>query len=287
MLIARSLLLSARDEALSQLLAPGEADEQRRMLGRAATAGWFGHALRWRWARRSLMAAERFLLGGIFAHYLARKRWIEREVRRAMLDGIRQVVVVGAGFDALAWRLREERADVRLFEIDHPATQAAKRAALGSADGLHFLPADLTSELPAVVLSRHPKFRADEPTAVIAEGLTMYFDAPRVLELLGSFAWVAGPGGRVIFSFMEAPDDGSIGFRGESRAVGWWLHLRREPFRWGCARTDLPAFLSAAGLELDVIADHRDLRRDVLIPRRAGDLPLARGECLCLCHPSS
>jgi O-methyltransferase involved in polyketide biosynthesis len=152
--------------------------------------------------------------------------------------------------------------------------------------GPHFLPADLTSVLPAAVLSRHPEFRTDQPSVVIAEGLTMYFDAPRVLELLGSFAWIAGPGGRVIFSFMEAADDGSIGFRGESRAVGLWLRLRREPFRWGCARADLPDFLSAAGLKLDRTAGHHDLRRDILVPRGAGDLPLARGECLCLCHPS-
>src|SRR5690606_20255710 len=100
--------------------APGEDDALRRMSGRAATGGWFGHALRRRWVRRVLMAAERFLLGGIFAHYLARKRWIEREVRRAMADGIRQVVVVGAGFDTLAWRLHEELPNAKFFEFDHP-----------------------------------------------------------------------------------------------------------------------------------------------------------------------
>src|SRR5690606_30494465 len=95
-LIARSILLSARDPELAPLLSPGEEEVTRRMLGTRADGGWFAFAEQHPWARRSLMLAERFLLGGIFAHYLARKRWIEGEVRGAIANGIRQVVVLGA-----------------------------------------------------------------------------------------------------------------------------------------------------------------------------------------------
>ncbi len=284
-LIARSILLSARDPDLSLLLAPGEEEATRQMLGERATGGWFAYAEQHPWAKRALMLAERVLLGGIFAHYLARKRWIEAEVRRAMENGLRQVVVLGAGYDSLAVRLHREFPQVAFFEIDHPATQRSKRETLAPAENLHFLPAELCSELPHEVAASSACFSCGEPSVVIAEGLTMYFHGGRVKELLRSSARLAGGEGRVIFSFMEAADDGSISFRGGNPAIGWWLHLRREPFHWGCRRKDLPEFLRTAGLRLQAIANHRDLRAKILAPRRAPLVRLARGESLCLCQP--
>src|SRR5438132_13323966 len=46
---------------------------------------------------------------------------------------VRQVVILGAGYDTRAARL--VRAGVRFFEVDHPATQAAKRERLGKLVG--------------------------------------------------------------------------------------------------------------------------------------------------------
>ena len=284
-LIARSILLSARDPALSPLLAPGEEEATRLILGHRADGGWFAFAERHAWARRGLMLAERFLLGGIFAHYLARKRWIEGEVRRAIESGVRQIVILGAGYDSLAIRLHREFPEVGFFEIDHPATQRSKRDSMAPAANLHFLSAELSSELPHEVASSSACFSCGDPSIVIAEGLTMYFHGERVTELLRSSARLAGKQGRVILSFMEAAEDGAISFRGENPAVGWWLLLRREPFHWGCQRDDLPDFLEAAGLRLQVLANHRDLRAKILAPRNASLVRLARGESLCLCHP--
>jgi methyltransferase (TIGR00027 family) len=255
------------------------------MLGQRANGGWFAYAEQRPWAKHALMFAERFLLGGIFAHYLARKRWIEGEVRRAMETGVRQIVILGAGYDSLAVRLHREFPHVSFFEIDHPATQRSKRESLAPAENLHFLPAELSSELPHEVAASCAGFSCGEPSVVIAEGLTMYFHGGRVKELLRSSARLAGSEGRVIFSFMEAADDGSISFRGANPVVGCWLHLRREPFHWGCRRKDLPEFLRTAGLRLQAIANHRDLRAKVLAPRRAPLVRLARGESLCLCQP--
>jgi O-methyltransferase involved in polyketide biosynthesis len=122
---------------------------------------------------------------------------------------------------------------------------------------------------------------------VIVEGVTMYLEARRVAALLASCARVAGPSGRVIFSFMEKACDGSLGFRGESSWIGRWLRWRHEPFRWGCTRAALDGFLEPLGLRVCVVADHESLRTEILKPRGAGALPLARGECLCLCESLS
>src|SRR6185436_18086463 len=61
---------------------------------------------------------------------IARTRFIDDLVRRSVADGIRQIVVLGAGFDTRAHRL-PELAAAAVFEVDRPDMQAAKRAVLG------------------------------------------------------------------------------------------------------------------------------------------------------------
>jgi methyltransferase (TIGR00027 family) len=286
LLIARSILLSADLAGHAPLLARGELEAVRHFLGERADRGWFAVAARHRWTRRCLMAVESLLLGGIFAHYLARKRWIEREARRAVEErGIRQLVVIGAGYDTFGWRLCRDHGEVRCFELDHPATQRLKRAAPGTAEGFHLLPADLAVALPEAMLAKCRFFDPGKPALVIVEGVTMYFDATRVADLLASCGRIAGRRGSVIFTFMEKANDGLLGFRGESSWVRRWLRWRKEPFRWACTRVELPGFLNSLGLTPRSLADHQILRAEILVPRGSGALPLARGECLCLCDP--
>src|SRR5881398_2300279 len=71
---------------------------------------------------------ERFSIPGIRTHYVLRKKIIEREVRAAIAERRRQVVIIGAGFDVLSFRLAAEFSLVTFKELDHPATQNAKRS---------------------------------------------------------------------------------------------------------------------------------------------------------------
>lgn len=282
-LIARCILLSARSPRLQPLVAPGEPEALTRILAACGPAGWFEFSANQAWARWLLFKLEHFLLPGVITHYLARKRWLEDTVRAALGRGVKQVIVLGTGFDTLACRLQGERPDVRFIELDHPATQAPKRAALGGTTRTIFLAADLATDLPADVLRACPPFAMNEPTLFIAEGLLMYFPEQRVTELLGGLARLTRPPAEVLFSFMARAPDGSIGFRGEHAAIGWWLRQRREPFQWGVAREALPEFLQSCGLRMQTVADHETLRTEILAPRARAELPLARGECLCHC----
>ena len=235
------------------------------------------------WARRLVFGAERALLAGIIAHYLARKRWIEIQVREALRLGIRQVVVLGAGFDTLAGRLAPEFPEVLFLELDHPATQAVKRKMPEIAPNLRFLHVDLTTQsLPADAC---PDFSKNRPSIIIAEGLTMYLTANRVAALLENAAQLAGPGGQVIFTFMEQAAGGSIAFHGEHPLVARWLKSRREPFLWGISRDRLSGWVEENGLHCEILASDRELRGEILAPRGLGEIPLARGECLCSCSP--
>jgi methyltransferase (TIGR00027 family) len=286
LLVARSILLASRDSQLRPLVAPGEAEILAEILVHAGDAPWFEFVLKNGWARQMVFWLEHLMLNGIIAHYLARKRWIEGQVRETLVEGTRQVIVLGAGLDTLAARLATEFPHVLFFELDHPATQAVKRQMPDPAANLHWIPVDLATESFATVIQNCPHFLKNQPCSVVAEGLTMYLKAERVDTLLRNSATLAGPGGRVIFTFMEQAGDGSIHFRGENPLVAWWLKSRREPFVWGISQAALPAWLARNGLFGEIIASDADLRREILVPRGLGNIRLAQGECLCSCSPT-
>jgi methyltransferase (TIGR00027 family) len=57
-----------------------------------------------------------------------RSRFAEDEFARAVARGVRQYVSLGAGLDTFAWRNPHREQAVRIFEVDHPATQSWKRS---------------------------------------------------------------------------------------------------------------------------------------------------------------
>ncbi len=277
-LVARSIVLASEDEKLRKLVAAGEAEILRRILG---SGGAFGLTRRNALARAAFFRGMDLMVPGIVPHYLARKRRIETGVREALAGGARRVVIAGAGFDTLAWRLHAEFPEVDFLELDHPATQAVKRRATGGAANFSFATLDLATRS----LRELPELEPGPSTVFVAEGLTMYLREERVAALLRDFASLAGPAGRVIFTFMEENEAGSIGFRGQNPLVAAWLKWRSEPFLWGIRRDRLPDFLASCGLVNPEVADDASLRDEILAPHGLGEIRLARGECVCLCSP--
>jgi methyltransferase (TIGR00027 family) len=68
------------------------------------------------------------------AFIAARSRYAEDQLAAAVLQrGVRQYVVLGAGLDTFAYRNPLRSSGLHVFEVDHPATQAWKRARLSEA----------------------------------------------------------------------------------------------------------------------------------------------------------
>jgi len=65
---------------------------------------------------------------GLRIFVAARARFAEQELKQAIEQGVRQYVVLGAGLDTFAYR--NPFSDLRVFEVDHPDTQAWKRERL-------------------------------------------------------------------------------------------------------------------------------------------------------------
>lgn len=286
-LVARGVALIARDPELAHLVPPlaGEvsawcletASPRARQLLRALDHGWFRSAAR---------ALEQRVLPGITLHYVLRKRFLEDLARESIEDGARQVVVLGAGYDALALALHLEHPEVIFVEIDHPATQRVKRKALQGRRGLprpnlHFVPADLSRRTIEGCLAACRGFDPAADTLFIAEGLLMYLAPGEVEALLRGIRNRGGARSRVAFTFMERQPDGRPGFRTASRGVDLWLRLRGEPFRWGVSWEGLPGFLERGGLRLREVAGSETLRHRYLAGTRRS-LPLPEGEAVCV-----
>ena len=63
----------------------------------------------------------------------ARSRIAEDALSRAVERGIRQIVILGAGFDTFALRNPHSARQIHIYEVDHPATQAWRRQRLAEA----------------------------------------------------------------------------------------------------------------------------------------------------------
>jgi methyltransferase (TIGR00027 family) len=272
-LIARSVILASNDGVRSQLVTPEAIELLEQLRGK----DWFSRASNFVLFRKVVLAGERFLLSGIITHYLVRKLHIEREVEKAIAEGCRRVVVLGAGYDTLAWRLHRKHREIQFVEIDHPATQRVKAGRMEVDQNLRLEPLDLSKGLPSSVLESD-----DSATAFVIEGLTMYLTPERVEELLKDVSSLAGEAGKVIWTFMERQENGSLGFQGENPLIPRWLEFCNEPFRWGISREELADFTARCGLEVQRLGDHQSLRLEYLISKESQALPLARGELICI-----
>ncbi|HEV2802487.1 MAG TPA: SAM-dependent methyltransferase [Pyrinomonadaceae bacterium] len=292
-LIATSTLFVAADPAAGRLIPPRAAElsasfvRTRSRLARLAQSVFLGRKR----ARPFVNALERLTLPGIQLHYALRKRYLEETTRASIAEGTRQVVIFGAGYDTLALRLHEEFPHVRFVEIDHPATQRRKVESLAAntrhddahrpnANNLHFLPLDLTRRQLAHALAGFGGFDPLAPTLFIAEGLLMYLAANEVDELFQTIRDCLGrkTRARFAFTFMEPLEGGRVNFLTRSRAVDAWLNRRREVFKWGVSRAELPRFLAARGFALREVATEETFRRRYLEPATLTHLPLAAGE---------
>ena len=117
---------------------------------------------------------------------------------------IRQIVILGAGYDTRAARL--PRAGVRFFEVDHPATQAAKHERLARLAGYPieaatYVTCDFEREDPIERLGA-AGFESREPALVIWEGVVSYLTEGAVRATATRLATGLDPRSLVAFEYV-------------------------------------------------------------------------------------
>jgi methyltransferase (TIGR00027 family) len=143
--------------------------------------------------------SRRQRLSKSFRAYMAvRSRYTEDELARAVAEEVRQYVVLGAGLDMFACRNPHAGSGLRVFEVDHPATQAWKRDRLDVA-GIDMPPGS------AFVSADFEKHSLDEVLA----GTDFRFDQPAFFSWLGVVPYLTDGSFAQTMRFIAARPSGS------------------------------------------------------------------------------
>jgi methyltransferase (TIGR00027 family) len=190
----------------------------------------------------------------LIAHAVSRARWVEDLLDKAVAAGIGQYVILGAGLDSFAWRRQDLAARVRVYEVDHPATQGAKRKRLAKLKleppkNLEFVPIDFEREGLADALARS-SYSTEQPAFFSWMGTTMYLSPEAVMQTLGAIASLAAPGSELAFNYnvphqLLAADDVRLLRRGHRKYSGW-----SEPMRSTFDPQALSSEVARFGFEL-------------------------------------
>ncbi len=178
---------------------------------------------------------------------VVRTRVIDDFVAGAMQDGCTQLVLLGAGYDTRATRL-PAAASGTVFEIDHPVTQARKRATLDRAcERIRYVPLDFERDAlqPALIdAGLDPSKRA----CVLWEGVFSYLTPEAIDVTLAALVAACAPASRILLTYV---DERCLDASGAQ--AGAWLtavHDAGEPFQTGLDPACAAAFFAARKLTL-------------------------------------
>lgn len=231
---------------MEDVLPPGIVEATATLLVASGAVGRGAIRLSRSRAAVGLYRAFDWMMPGQFEAFGYRKAFCERQVRKNLASGARQVLVLGAGYDTLGWRLAPEFPGVQFFEIDHPATARLKIKgieAMGRRDNLHVIARDLGVHPLADVLREDARWDPTAPSAFVAEGLLMYLPAEAVRAVFEQCAEASGVGSLIAFSYVGTRADGRPDAGPLTGPVLRLLEAAGEPWLWGIRPGELATFL--------------------------------------------
>jgi methyltransferase (TIGR00027 family) len=229
-----------------------------------------------------------------------RSRYTEDRLAEAVRRGVTQYLILGAGLDSFAYRSPLAR-QVRVTEVDHPATQRWKRRLLTgrgiSPEGdVRYVEADLeATDLEATDLEdgdledggltarlAASGFDFSRPALISWLGVTMYLTRPAIAATL-AVAGRCAPGTELIAEYTVPEDLQDERGREYARLVAPALAERGEPWLTFLRPAEMTALLNDHGFGDVTHVGPRDMvdaslwaRSDALRPARLFQLAGAR-----------
>lgn len=191
------------------------------------------------------------LFAGHHWYVIARTRYFDDFLQQQLAGGAEQLVVLGAGYDSRAQRFADRLGQAAVFEVDHPATSAAKAAKVrqllgGARNPVTYVPVDFNVEKLADRL-RQSGYQDGRKTVFLWEGVTPYLSAAAVDEVLAFIRSSAAAGSAVLFDYViQSLLEGRCEMRG-ARNEFEKMSRSAEPLTFGIAEGHAAAFLAARG----------------------------------------
>ena len=202
---------------------------------------------------------------GVMGFLTVRERHIDEYLITCLANGVQQVVILGAGYDARAYRFEEFKRGVKVFEVDHPATQQAKLKKLvkifdGVPQHVTYVAIDFNTQTLEQRLSECG-YDEHAKTLFIWQGVTQYLTPESVDSTLAFVASHSGPGSSITFDYMYTSLlDGTVK-RGEVNSMQRYRHMTGEGFKFGIPEGTIEAFMQQRGFCRIRNASHQDFKR--------------------------
>ncbi|KQQ76185.1 class I SAM-dependent methyltransferase [Acinetobacter sp. Leaf130] len=192
-------------------------------------------------------------LGLLTGQVVGRSRYAEDLLDQAVQQNTQQYVLVGAGLDSFALRESHHYPALKIFEVDHPDTQAAKQTKLKKLGNIpasvEFVAINFEKESISEALARS-LYERSAPAFFSWLGTTHYLNPQTTLQTLKSIAEFAANSSEVVLDystdFQELTGIERIG----SMGVAQFTHLLKEPLLGQFKPTDLHHAVEQMGFEV-------------------------------------
>lgn len=197
---------------------------------------------------------------------LCRAAYTEKALKAAILTGTKQYVILGAGLDTFAFRAPEFLSKQRVFEVDHPLTQADKlerltRAGWTIPDNLTFVPVDFTKDS----LTERLIAAGFDPSAKAFFswlGVTYFLSAEAINTMLSALSSLCADGSTLVFDY---PDENF--FNAPEKRVQNTIMMAKaggEPMQSAFSYSELEKLLEKHGFLIYELLTPDDIQRDII-----------------------
>jgi methyltransferase (TIGR00027 family) len=184
--------------------------------------------------------------------------FVDHQVQQAIRSGVRQVVIIGAGFDSRS--VRFQNPNVTFFEVDHPESQRIKQTKIRLIEqyprnAAFFVPCDLaTGDLKWSLIEAGLSVRL--PTLWILEGVAPYLSEDLVSAFLKSVVSLTAVESSLVFDFVKPAIMKEL-----PTAVIDFLKNNKEPVTW--TKHDPSELLLKAGFDAVTVTDYARIHSEL------------------------
>ena len=205
---------------------------------------------------------------------VARDRYIDDILQDFLNQGLQQLVILGAGYDLRAYRFEGLKHGVKVFEVDHPATQTDKmtrvRAIFGGIpEYVTFVSVDFNSQTLEERLLESG-FDPHLKTLFIWQGVTMYLTTSAVDATLKFVAEHSTPGSAIVFDYIYRQVLDGTRKHGEVSSMRRYRFMTGEGLTFGIEEGAIEVFMKKRGFNQARDMDANGLKKAYLIGKKAG-----------------
>ena len=197
---------------------------------------------------------------------LCRAAYTEQALKTTVLTGTKQYVILGAGLDTFAFREPEFLSKYKVFEVDHPLTQADKRERITRAgwtvsDNLTFVSVDFAEDSLAERLTA-AGFDPSVKSFFSWLGVTYYLSAKSIEKTLAELSSLCADGSTLVFDY---PDENF--FDAHEKRVQNTIMMAKaggEPMQSAFSYGELEKLLQKHGFLIYELLTPNDIQRDII-----------------------